>query len=99
MPAASLRALLAQVIDYAGLFPPASLALEPALRNYADYIRTPDVWMLGAFILPVAEFAAAARNLSAFDRQNPLRLSALGPKTDNAENFRAALPAVMDAIR
>ena len=98
MPAASLRALLAQVIDYAGLFPPASLALEPALRNYADYIRTPDVWMLGAFILPVAEFAAAARNLSAFDRQNPLRLSALGPKTDNAENFRAALPAVMDAI-
>jgi hypothetical protein len=98
MPAASLRALLAQVIDYAGLFPPASLALEPALRNYADYIRTPEVWMLGAFILPVAEFAAAARNLSAFDRQNPLRLSALGPKTDNAENFRAALPAVMDAI-
>jgi hypothetical protein len=98
MPAASLRALLAQVIDYAGLFPPASLALEPALQNYADYIRTPDVWMLGAFILPVAEFAAAARNLSAFDRQNPLRLSALGPKTDNAENFRATLPAVMDAI-
>jgi hypothetical protein len=95
---ASLRALLAQVIDYAGLFPPASLALEPALRNYADYIRTPDVWMLGAFILPVAEFAAAARNLSAFDRQNPLRLSALGPKTDNAENFRATLSAVMDAI-
>jgi hypothetical protein len=98
MPAASLRALLGQVIDYAGLFPPASLALEPALQNYADYIRTPDVWMLGAFILPVAEFGAAARNLTAFDRQNPLRLSALGPKTDNAENFHAALPAVIDAI-
>lgn len=98
MPSASLRALLAQTIDYAGLFPPASLALEPAMRNYADYIRTPDAWMLGAFILPVAEFAAAARNLSQFDPQNSLRLSALGPKTDSGENFHKALPAVMDAI-
>jgi hypothetical protein len=98
MPAASLRALLAQAIDYAGLFPPASLALEPALRNYADYIRTPDNWMLGAFILPVAEFAAAARDLSQFDRENPLRLSALGPKTDSNETFRTALVAAMEAI-
>jgi hypothetical protein len=30
MPAASLRALLENAIDYAGLFPPAELALEPA---------------------------------------------------------------------
>ncbi|HZE56337.1 MAG TPA: hypothetical protein VE031_00645, partial [Chthoniobacterales bacterium] len=76
----SLRALLAHAIDYAGLFPPASLALEPALRTYADYIRTPDVSMLGAFILPVAEFGAAARGLSQFDGSHPLRISALGPK-------------------
>lgn len=94
----AIRALLAQAIDYAGLFPPASLALEPALRNYADYIRTSDVWMLGAFILPVAEFAAAARSVSQFDQQNPLRLSALGPKSDSVETFRTALPAAMEAI-
>ena len=34
MRADSLRALLAHAIDYAGLFPPANLALEPALKNY-----------------------------------------------------------------
>jgi hypothetical protein len=94
----SLRALLAHAIDYAGLFPPASLALEPALRNYADYIRTPDAWMLGAFILPVAEFGAAARGLSQFDRNHPLRISALGPKTDNAETFQASLVAAMESV-
>src|SRR6266446_3109429 len=87
----SLRALLAHAIDYAGLFPPASLALEPALRNYADYTRTPDVSMLGAFILPVAEFGGAARGLSQFHSNHPLRISALGPKTDNAETFQASL--------
>ena len=96
--AASLRALLAHAIDYAGLFPPAGLALEPALRNYADYIRTPDAWMVGAFILPVAQFAAAGRGLSQFDAHHPLRVSALGPKTDNAETFPASLIAAMESI-
>ena len=94
----SLRALLAHAIDYAGLFPPASLALEPALRNYADYIRTPDASMLGAFILPVAEFGAAARGLSQFDSNHPLRISGLGPKTDNAETFQASLVTAMESI-
>ena len=98
MRADSLRALLAHAIDYAGLFPPANLALEPALKNYAQYIRTPDAWMLGAFILPVAEFAVAARGLSQFDGAHPLRISALGPKTDGAESFQASLGAAMESI-
>ena len=98
MRADSLRALLARAIDYAGLFPPANLALEPALKNYAEYIRTPDAWMLGAFILPVTEFAAAARGLSQFDGDHPLRISALGPKTDSAESFQASLAAAMESI-
>jgi len=99
MPAASLRALLAHAIDYAGLFPPATLALEPALANYGEYIRMPDAWMLGAFILPVAQFSAATRGLSQFDAANPLRVSALGPKTDNTDTFLASLDGAMEAIR
>ena len=98
MPAASLRALLAHAIDYAGLFPPANLPLEPALQNHASYIRLEDAWMLGAFILPVAEFAAAGRGFSQFDGDHPLRVSALGPKTDSAETFRASLGAAMESI-
>src|SRR2546423_5717714 len=98
MPEASLRALLTHAVDYAGLFPPASLSLEPALRNYAEYVRTPDVWMLGAFILPVAELGSAARDLSQFDREHHLRVSALGPKTENADSFRASLLATMESV-
>ena len=51
MPAASLRALLAHSIDYAGMFPPCSLGLDSALRNQAEYVLSPDEWMLGAFVL------------------------------------------------
>jgi hypothetical protein len=98
MSAVSLRALLTHAIDYAGLFPPANLALGPALRNHAEYIRLPDAWMLGAFILPVAEFDAAARGLSQFETEYPLRISALGPRTDNADAFLRSLSAAMDSI-
>jgi hypothetical protein len=95
---ASLRALLANSIDYAGLFPPANLALEPALRNQSQYVRVPESWMLGAFILPIAEFDAAARHLSDFDGEHPLRISALGPRTDNADAFLRSLSATVEAI-
>ncbi|MGH7174617.1 MAG: hypothetical protein ACRELG_30485 [Gemmataceae bacterium] len=50
----SLRALLTGLIDYAGLFPPARLPLDQAIRNYARYRREDDAWMLGRFIVPAA---------------------------------------------
>ena len=64
---ASLRALLDQAIDYAGMFPPCALALEPALRNQASYVRSPEAWMLNGFVLPVGQFNAATQFLSQFD--------------------------------
>jgi hypothetical protein len=51
---ASLRALLTEIIDYAGLFPPAKLTLDEAIRNYARYRQGDDAWMLGRFVIPAA---------------------------------------------
>ncbi len=51
---ASLRALLTELIDYAGLFPPARLPLDQAIRNYARYRQGNDAWMLGRFIVPAS---------------------------------------------
>ena len=45
------RALLAHIVDYAGVFPPAALELDAAVRNFASYRRGPDAWMLGAFVV------------------------------------------------
>jgi hypothetical protein len=99
MPAASLRALLAHAIDYAGLFPPADLAFEPALQNQAAHLRSPERWMLGAFILPIAKFAEAAGQLAQFDSEHPLEISALGPKTTKAADFRRGLETAAEAIK
>jgi len=99
MPAASLRALLAHSIDYAGMFPPCSLALEPALQNQAQYVQSPDAWMLSTFVLPVDQFEAASASVSRFDRKHPLRLSALGAKTERAIDFVGALKTAAQTIQ
>jgi len=99
MPAASLRVLLDQAIDYAGMFPPCALALEPALRNQASYVRSPETWMLNGFVLPVAELDAATQFFSEFDSQHPLRVAALGPKTTESDAFLDGIANAAAAIR
>ena len=53
-PAESLRALLEEVIDYAGLFPPSQLSMQEAVVNYAAYRSGELGWMLGRFVVPTA---------------------------------------------
>src|SRR5437588_6641836 len=99
MAAASLRALLNRSMDYAGMFPPCNLELEPALKNQAEYVHSADSWMLSAFVLPIAKFGDAASLVSGFDKAHPLRVSALGTKTENAKDFLAELKNSADTIR
>lgn len=67
-PSASLHALLTGAIDYAGLFPPATLDMRDAVARYADYRGTSEAWALGRFVLPLSrvdELAAAQRDVGA----------------------------------
>jgi len=99
MPSVSLHVLLDQAIDYAGMFPPCALALEPALRNQASYVRSPETWMLNGFVLPVEQFDAATQFLPEFDSQYPLRVAALGPKTTKPDAFLDGVANAATAIR
>jgi len=48
----SVRVLLESLIDYAGLFPPASLSLEEAIRKYDSYRNSEHAFALGRFVVP-----------------------------------------------
>ncbi len=50
----ALRALLGDVVDYAGLFPPAALDMKSVVENYARYRASDDAWMLGRLVVPAA---------------------------------------------
>jgi hypothetical protein len=47
----SLRVVLEGLIDYAGLFPPAALSMQDAVRNYARYREGEYAWALGKFVV------------------------------------------------
>lgn len=64
MPSETVHTLLAGLIDYAGLFPPAALNMGAAIREFSRRHRGKDSWILGRFVVPIArldEFEMAAR--------------------------------------
>ncbi|PYQ31882.1 MAG: hypothetical protein DMF56_01925 [Acidobacteria bacterium] len=48
----SLHVFLDHLIDYAGLFPPAALSMDDAVRNYAHYRDGEYAFALGPFVVP-----------------------------------------------
>lgn len=55
MPERAVTTLLTELIDYAGLFPPAKLDMARAASNYAEYLGSQASWMLGRFVVPVSK--------------------------------------------
>ncbi len=60
MMKASLRAMLANVVDYAGLYPPAALPLPEVIANYERYLLSPQAWMLNRLVLPMEKLGEVA---------------------------------------
>lgn len=83
----SLRAFLTEIIDYAGLFPPARLELETALANYARYRTSGDAWMLGRFIIPVDRLEDLDAFADLFSTAPPFRFSVLGRSSTSVASF------------
>jgi len=63
--------LLRDLIDYAGLFPPASLAMTPAVANYDAYSRSEWNWILGRFIVPVSRLGEFEEALAGLPTATP----------------------------
>jgi hypothetical protein len=88
------RALLDRLIDDASLFPPASLAMRPALRAHARHKESAYWWMGGRFVLPASrldEFAAARTG------RDPIELSVVldaGMQGARGDTVRADLERV-----
>lgn len=97
----SLRALLEGLIDYAGLFPPAALSMQDAVRNYARYRDGEYAWALGKFIVPKErakevppEFSLSILGIDEVKATSPEEIAAL-PKGTYVEIADVAL---LDAI-
>jgi hypothetical protein len=97
----SLNTLLHEIIDYAGLYPPAGLPLPEVVSNFSGYRQHPAAWMLARLIIPVnrlSEFAETARTSWSLSEpeQLPWRISCLVPAPeDNLQAFEQAWQQIM----
>ena len=88
----SLRTLLANAIDYAGLFPPAKLLLDQAIRHYAADRGSPEAWMLGRFVINASRLAELAPfHDELFAHGKPFSFSILGRGGNTVAEFLAGL--------
>jgi hypothetical protein len=89
----ALNALLTGLIDFAGLFPPASLDMRAAVRAYEDYRQGPHAGILGSFVIPAArldEFAAEIDALGGGDPTGrPWPVSVLAGDAADGDTSRA----------
>ncbi len=82
MSSTLMRSLLAKIVDYAGLFPPASLEMPAAVEEYARQRQSEQAWMLGRFVVPVSrldELERAAERFWGEEEGSPWGLSVLVP--------------------
>lgn len=92
----SLRALLSGAIDYAGMFPPATLPFEQAVAEYCAYRRTPDAWMLGRFVCPADRLVDLAGSNHAGEIG---RISVVASLTAGIPSLLEGLDRVLPQIR
>ena len=97
MPPASATALLTGVVDYAGLFPPAALAMADAVAEYHAARADGHAWMLGRFVVPAARLQELAAALTALPAGRPeWRVSAI--VRDGSDEDVAAIAEFNNAL-
>ena len=74
----AVHRLLASVVDYAGMFPPANLPLSGALREYASARAGAHGWLLGRFLLPLARLPDLEDSLGSIPTPRPVAYWPLG---------------------
>jgi hypothetical protein len=96
----SLRALLTGVIDYAGLFPPASQSLADASAEYLDHRQGRRSWMLGRFVCPLGKLDDLAPLIDRLPANEPtIAFSVLVKPAVDTTHFLVDLLADLVALR
>src|SRR5688500_18996932 len=88
----ALRAALAHFIDYAGLFPPATLDLQTTATNHERYACSLERWMLGRLVVPLSRLDDVAEMLARSPRpQRQWELAVLAGAGDGPDSVAAAV--------
>ena len=95
----SLTALFQDIVDYAGLFPPATLSMERAVAEYTEHRTQSAGWMLSRFVCPVSRLDEFEEALSSTSDDTPVPVALLGRGGDTLEAFLESVREEAAAIK
>lgn len=96
---AGFRHFMNSLVDYAGLFPPASLDMPEAVANYAEYRQHAEAWMLGRFICPAGRLSEMVECLpQGYTNSGPWPCSVLVGNGQATDKALEVLPSQLENI-
>jgi hypothetical protein len=98
-PALSLKNFTHKIIDYAGLFPPASLELAQAFHNFVFYGQGENKWMLSKFIIPASRLDELTTLMNGMKIEGTIPFSVLGSGGNTIAEFNKNFETDIDNIK
>src|SRR5258708_24450200 len=90
------KAFMSGLINYAGVFPPANLPLDQAIKNYVHYRESDQRWMLSRFIVPTSRLEEVSTQDLFRQSAEPFHFSVIGHS--GKENFLASVVKNLHAV-
>lgn len=87
----ALRQLLAGAIDYAGVFPPATLPLEEAVDEYAAFRGSSASWIVSRFVVPAPRVGELMELIKPLNPEEPWDLAVIASGPDRVRDDIAIL--------
>jgi hypothetical protein len=91
----AIARLLSKSIDYAGLFPPASLPMSGAIERFNRYLQGRESWIINSMVLPIDRLTEASGIFS----DQPFRLTAIPRRTEDSQQWLGCLREDCDQLR
>lgn len=93
----AIKNLVSEIVDYAGLFPPAKLPLDVVTENYEHYLGSSSRWMLARLIIPAGRLIELEKQPSFTNSSHHWKISSLVPEVNaEADAFSVAMRAIDD---
>ncbi len=99
MPPESFRPFMENIIDYAGLFPPAKLEMNSAVNEYLRCRSDNHSWILGRFVCPVHGLKELESSCQKFSDNSPVQVSVITSPIKTDMDFQDTFFCDLEAIK
>tara|TARA_R110002124_G_scaffold246052_2_gene411147 strand:- start:8597 stop:9589 length:993 start_codon:yes stop_codon:yes gene_type:complete len=95
----SIQPFLSQILDYAGLYPPASLPLNDAFGEYIKHYQSNEFWMLSKFVAGTNYLSDLVELINAYEESpKPFLITAVAAQSVSLQGFKQVVVATKKTI-